>query len=266
MKFLLVLLALVAAAYSYEFQERLNGYDRSLSSQITDYIENIRTQMPCGFPGLGLGPLSPARLSHRNIALNSSGLVLAGEIDDFTLYGLDDFDFSVKINVLLSRVTFNFHWHKVHFVTNYKMDMNTGNRINAGRTGGAKFAIEDLKIVGSAKYSIIGKVRLREFKVSATIGDVNSEIENLSKIKIVNKKLNQIIEEWILLAVNENTSEMEEMANDFVVPFVNNLIGDATLVDIIAKIGGGSGGDGGNGSGGESEECIPPVVALTDAI
>ncbi|XP_014099410.2 uncharacterized protein [Bactrocera oleae] len=262
MKFMLVLLALVVVANSYEFQERLNGYDRSISSQINDYIENIRTQMPCGFPALGVGPLSPARLSHRNIALNSTGLALAGEIDDFILYGLDDFDFTVKVNVLLSRVTFNFHWHKVHFVTNYKMDMNAGNRINVGRNGGAKFAIEDLKIVGLARYNIIGKLRLREFKISATIGDVNSAIENLSKLKIINKKLNQIIEEWILLAVNENTSKMEEMANNFVVPYVNGIIGDATLMEIIAIVGGG----GGNGSGGESEECIPPVVVMTDEI
>ncbi|XP_011181199.1 uncharacterized protein LOC105211474 [Zeugodacus cucurbitae] len=260
MKFLLVLLAFVAAANSYEFQERLSIYDRSVSSQINDYIESLRKQMPCGFPGLGLGPLSPARLSHRDVALSSSGLVLAGEIDDFILYGLDDFDFLVKINLVLSRVNFNFHWKKVHFDTKYKMDMNTNNRLNAGRNGGAKFAIEDLKVVGSAKYNIIGKLRLKEFKISATIGDVNSEIENLSKIKIVNKKLNQIIEEWILLAVNENTSEMEQMANSFVVPFVNDLIGDATLADIIAIIAGGGGG----GSGGEPEECVPPVAPLTD--
>ena len=145
--------------------------------------------MPCGFPALGVGPLSPARLSHRNIALNSTGLALTGEIDDFILYGLDDFDFTVKVNVLLSRVTFNFHWHKVHFVTNYKMDMNAGNRINVGRNGGGKFAIEDLKIVGLARYNIIGKLRLREFKISATIGDVNSAIENLSKLKITYIKM-----------------------------------------------------------------------------
>ncbi|CAD6997376.1 unnamed protein product [Ceratitis capitata] len=257
MKFLLVLLACVALASSYEFRERQDAYERSVSSQVTEYIEGIRKQMPCGFPGLGLGPLSPAHLTHREIALNSDALALAGEVDDFILYGLDDFDFVIKVNVVFSRITFNFHWHKVYFDTQYKMDMSTGNRVKMGRNGGAKLAIEDLKVVGSAKYSIIGKLRLKEFKVSATIGDVNSEIENLSKIKIVNKKLNEIIEEWILLAVNENTSEMEELSNNFVVPFVNNQIGDATLADLIAMIAGG-GGDG--GSGGEQEECVPPAL------
>lgn len=237
------------------------AYDRSISSQINDYIERLRKQMPCGFPGIGVGPLSPARLSHRDITLNSTGLAVAGEIDDFILYGLDDFVFLVKISVLHSKITFNFHWHKVHFDTKYKMNMNSGNKIKAGRNGGAKFAVDDLKVVGSAKYNIIGKLRLKEFKISATIGDVNSEIENLSKIKIVNKKLNQIVEEWILLAVNENTSEMEEMANSFVVPFVNNMLGDATLADIIAIVGGGGG-----GAGGEPKECIPPVAPMTDDI
>ncbi|XP_036344996.1 uncharacterized protein LOC118754239 [Rhagoletis pomonella] len=260
MKFLLlVMLALVAMTNSYEFQERLDGYDRSISSQVVDHIERIRAQMPCGFPGLGLGPLSPAQLSHRQIALNSDGLALAGEIDNFVLYGLDDFDIvQFKISVLTRKINFQFRWQKVHLVTDYKMDVNSGNRIKLGRNGGAKFAIEDLIVVGSAKYSIIGKVRLREFKASATIGNVKSEIENLSQIKIVNKKLNEIIEEWILLAVNENTEEMEEMANDFVVPLANDLIGDRTLADLIALI------VGGGGSSGEDKpkECASQLVSL----
>ncbi|XP_054745191.1 uncharacterized protein LOC129249412 [Anastrepha obliqua] len=256
MKFLIVMLAFVAVATSYEFQERLGVYDRSISSQMVTFIEGIRTQMPCGFPRLGLGPLSPARLSHREIVLNSDGLAFEGEIDDFILYGLDDFDIvNFKVSVLLSKVTFEFHWHKVHLVTNYKMDVNTGKQIKLGRSGGAKLAIEDLIVVGSAKYSMIGKLRLKEFKISATIGDVTSEIENLSSIKIINKKFNQIIEEWIMLAVNENTEEMEQLSNKYVVPLANDLIGDATLADIIALVIGN-----GSGSGGDDEErteCTP---------
>ncbi|XP_067625375.1 uncharacterized protein [Eurosta solidaginis] len=263
MKFLLVLLAIASVATSHEFQERIDAYDRSISSQVIEYIEKIQKQMPCGFPRLGLGPLSPARLSHREIALNSDSLAIGGEINDFILYGLDDFDIvNLRINVILSKITFEFKWPKMHFDTKYNMNMNTGNnKWKLGLNGRAKLAIEDLTVVGSAKYSMLSKLRLKELKVSATIGDAKSEIENLSSMKIVNKKLNEIVEEWILMVVNENTKEMEQLSNKFVVPLVNDKIGDATLSDLLALILGGGGGSQEN-----QEECIPAEAIAKDVL
>ncbi|XP_037960307.1 uncharacterized protein LOC119689534 [Teleopsis dalmanni] len=263
MKFLIVVfLALVALTTAAEFSEPLAAKERSISSQIVDAIEGAKTQMPCGFPGLGVPPMAPLKIGHKDININAGSFELEGAIDNFKLYGLNEFDIvEMKVSTITSKITFKFHFDIIHCKTVYNMLMRTGSNMKKvmNRGGNAKLALKDLTIWGTIKYSLglIGSngLRLKEFKVYASLGKVVSEIEGLSNIKIINRKLNEIIEEWIMLAINDNTDNMADISNDFVVPIANEIIGERTLTDLIGLIGGGGNGE----EGEEKEECIPPI-------
>lgn len=218
--------------------------------------------MPCGFPGLGIPPLAPLKIAHKEINIDSDALLAIGEIDNFRLYGLNDFDIvQFRIQAILRKGTFEFNWNHVYLDTDYAMTTRVSG-VKMHREGHAKFALKNLRVWGNFKYSmgiLGGSIKLNNFDLYVSVGEVKSEIGGLSKYSIINKKLNQIIEEWVSLAINDNTNNIPLLTNGYLVPAVNAMIGDLSLSDILGMIGGGSGG--GNGETGEPVEkvpCIPP--------
>lgn len=240
----------------------LSAKERSISSQIVDAIEAAKEQMPCGFPGLGIPPLAPLKITHQEINIDTDSIQAHGEINNFRLDGLNDFDVvAFRIQAILSRVTFEFNWNHVYLDTDYIMSTSLDN-FKMARSGKAKFAIKDLRIWGTAKYSlgvISGNLRLKEFNLYVSVGEVKSEIGGLSKYSIVNKKLNEIIEEWITLAINDNTDNFAVLTNTYLVPAANNLIGDMSLSDIVGIITGGGGSSDGGSDPVQKEACVPTV-------
>lgn len=220
--------------------------------------------MPCGFPGLGIPPLAPMKAEHREVHFNGADFGLDGIVDTFRLDGMDDFDIEeFKINAILSKVTWSFNWKKMICTTEYDMDYNADPNslvTKVHRKGHAKMTLEGLKIWGTAKYSlgiISGNLRLKEFKLYVSLKSVKSEVDGLMQNKFMNRMINEVIEEFIMLSINDNTNKIAEITNNNVVPIANALIGDLSLTDILGMIGGGGGG-GSSGEGGEKEKCIPP--------
>ncbi|KAL9874796.1 uncharacterized protein ACN427_013172 [Glossina fuscipes fuscipes] len=253
MKFFIVLFALINCIAGEDLlKEQNENQVRSISDQIKDQIEAAKEQMPCGFPGLGIPPLAPLRTSHQELKLNKGFLFAEGEIKDFRLDGLNDFDIDeLNFNLISQKLKFKFTWSKIHFKTDYALKAGF-NRLAVHRAGDATFAVHNATVWGTIRYSISlsGTAQLKELSLYAQLDDVESDISGLSDNKIINKKLNEFVEEWVTLAVNENTDNLAEITNQYAKPIINELIRGMNILDWILG--------GGDNDPEEKEPCIPP--------
>jgi len=228
--------------------------DRSLSSTVQEVIEGIRDQMPCGFPGMGIPPLAPLKIAHRDININTPALQVQGSVDNFKLNGLNDFDVvDMRVNPILSKVNFRFNFRNVNVDTLYDLSVQlqkAGFTVNIVGKGPAKFAILDMDIWGSLKYSlgvISGKLKLKSLDFRTHIGAVESNVEGILGDGDVNAKVNAFIAEFVETAVNENEDAIAAQIEQMALPVVNSFLDTVSLADIIS------------GSEGEKEACIPPA-------
>jgi len=259
MKTLIILFSLFVATYGFIQPEYFA--DRSISSQIAEAIEESKKQMPCGFPEIGVPPLAPLRFQQKRLRLGGDSLLIDGQFMNFRLDGLDEFDIDeFKVNAVLSTVRFNFMWPLIKVKTDYDATLGLLSMINPNRAGGARMTFVNSTIWGLIKYRLSPlsqKISIRSVEIRASVDNIISEIENLSSIKFLNKKMNQAIEEWLMIAVNENTENMAKFTDRVITPILNNQIGDLTLGDLLGMVGGGGGG-GNEGEGPEKQPCIPP--------
>lgn len=230
----------------------------SISSTIVDVIEGIQEQMPCGFPGLGIPPVAPLRINQKDIDIDTSALKLKGSIEHFRLNGLNEFDIEeMKVNAITSKVTFKFNFRDVNVDTKYDLEMllkKFGFTINLIGAGHAKFAIRDMVIWGSLKYSLgvlSGKLKLKSLEVRTHLGEVDSEIGGLLGDGSVNEKMNEYIAEVVETVINENEDLIAETIENVALPAVNSVLEEVSITDVIG---------GGDGEGGEKEVCIPPEL------
>nr|CBA35269.1 CG8997 protein [Drosophila melanogaster] len=256
MKILVAILAFVAVASAASMGQPIET--QSISSTIVDVIEGIKEQMPCGFTSVGLPPLAPLRIDHQDINIDSSVLKAQGTIDHFRLNGLNDFDIDeMKVNAITSKVTYKFTFRDVNVDTQYDLSVllkKYGFTINLIGAGHAKFAIKDMVIWGTMKYSlgvISGNLKLKSLEVRTHLGEVDSEIEGILGDGSINEKMNEYLAEAVELAINENEDLIADTIESIALPAVNSVLDDISIAEIIS-------GAGGDGEGGEKEACIPP--------
>ncbi|XP_022224995.2 uncharacterized protein LOC111075814 [Drosophila obscura] len=230
-----VLLAL-GHCQAAEVAEPLAVEGRSMGSIILDLLEVFRRLLETGY-----GPMpkmAPAEVKHQTFKFSTGEFSASGEINDFVLEGLNGFEVIIMdVDAIRSRVDFELNFGSINFTTQYQADVGSGYRMK--RDGGAYLALEDFNLKGRISYSlgIISKqMKVKSVLVYPSVGNVASEIENLSKYRIFNRKLNEIVEEFITLTVNENTEFVATWFNELVTPLCNDLIGDRTLSDLIAII------------------------------
>ncbi|EDW11912.1 uncharacterized protein LOC6576481 [Drosophila mojavensis] len=237
---LVAIILALAACQGAEVAEKLGAQSRSIASIIVDTLELVKVQMVQGWPQYGIPPLAPLQLKHKEFDLNAGELHAKGAFDDLTVHGLNEFEIKIiDLNLLLSRLKFEFHFASLNVSTQYQADVGANYRMT--RNGGAFMALEDLNISGHIKYStgIVGSnnyLRIKEIIVNVVTGNVVSNIENLSKYRILNQKINEIIEEFISLTVNDNTEFFADWLDSTVTPICNDMIGDRTIKDIIGII------------------------------
>lgn len=214
--------------------------------------------MPCGFPGLGIPPVAPLRINQKDIDIDTSALKLKGSIEHFRLNGLNEFDIEeMKVNAITSKVTYKFNFRDVNVDTKYDLEMllkKFGFTINLIGAGHAKFAIRDMVIWGSLKYSLgvlSGKLKLKSLEVRTHLGEVDSEIGGLLGDGSVNEKMNEYIAEVVETVINENEDLIAETIENVALPAVNSVLEEVSITDVIG---------GGDGEGGEKEVCIPPEL------
>ncbi|XP_020810710.1 uncharacterized protein LOC110186015 [Drosophila serrata] len=243
MKFVLLIALILAlgSCYGAEFAEPMSAQDRSLSSVALEAVESLKIVLRNGAPNHGIPVLAPAKLAHKSFKFSTGELSLDGEIEDFVLEGLDEYEVLImNVDVFRNRVKTTIKWDNVNITTLYKADVGSGYRMQ--REGGAFFALKDLVIEGTINYSLgllSKKLAVKDILFYPTVGSVDSQIENLSKYRILNRKMNEIIEEFVSLTINDNTDFVAEWVNEFVTPICNDMIGDRSLSDIIAIITGG---------------------------
>lgn len=213
--------------------------------------------MPCGFPALGIPPLAPLKIPHKEVNIDTETLQLQGVIDSFRLNGLNDFDIDeMKINAITSKVNFRFIFRNVNVDTQYDLRLllkKAGFTINMVGSGPAKFAIKNMDVKGVLKYSlglVSGKLKLKTLNIRTQIGEVESDIEGIMGEGGINEKMNEALAEIVEVAVNENEDMITETIESLTVPIVNNALDDMTLAEVIAVVVG--------GDDGEKEKCIPP--------
>ncbi|BFF94111.1 uncharacterized protein DMAD_11823 [Drosophila madeirensis] len=209
---------------------------RSVSSTVVDLLEVFRVLMETGY-----GPMpkvAPLERKHQPFKFSTGEFSASGEINDFVLEGLNGFEVVIMdVDLLRSRVDFELNFGSINFTTQYEADVGSGYRMK--RSGGAYMALEDFNLKGRISYSlgVISKqMKIKSFLVYPTVGNVASEIENLSKYRIFNRKLNEVVEEFISLTINDNTDFVSNYLNELVTPLCNDLIGDRSLSDIIGII------------------------------
>lgn len=218
----------------------------------------MKEQMPCGFPGMGIPPIAPLRINYKDINIDTAALKMKGNIDHFRLNGLNDFDIEeMKINAITSKVTYKFNFRDVNVDTKYDLEMmlkKFGFTINLIGAGHAKFAVRDMVIWGTMKYSLgvlSGKLKLKSLEVRTHLGEVDSEIGGLLGDGSVNEKMNEYLAEVVETVINENEDLIAETIENVALPVVNNVLDDVSISDVIG---------GGDGEGGEKETCIPPEL------
>ncbi|XP_032311254.1 uncharacterized protein LOC116654468 [Drosophila ananassae] len=255
MKYFVALLAFVAVASAGTVGVPIDNH--SIASTVVDLIEGVKEQMPCGFTGLGIPPLAPLRIDHKNIDIDTEALKAEGTVDHFRLNGLNEFDIDeMKINALTSKVTYKFTFRDVNVDTQYDLKVllkKYGFTVNLIGAGHAKFAIKDMVIWGTLKYSlgvISGNLKLKSLEVRTHLGEVDSEIEGILGDGTINEKMNEYLAEAVELAINENEDLITDTIESIALPVVNSILDDVSIADVIA---GGTGGE-----GGEKEVCIPP--------
>ncbi|XP_016961916.1 uncharacterized protein LOC108032550 [Drosophila biarmipes] len=254
MKIFVALLAVVAVASAASVGEPIDTH--SISSTIVDVIEGVQEQMPCGFAGLGVPPLAPLRIDHQNVNIDTSVLKAEGTIDHFRLNGLNDFDIDeMKVNALTSKVTYKFTFRDVNVDTQYDLSVllkKYGFTIKLIGAGHAKFAIKDMVIWGTLKYSLgmlSGNLKLKSLEVRTHLGEVDSEIEGILGDGTINEKMNEYLAEAVELAINENEDLLADTIESIALPAVNSVLDEISIADVISGAG---------GEGGEKEVCIPP--------
>ncbi|XP_033248742.1 uncharacterized protein LOC108161119 [Drosophila miranda] len=219
-----------------EVAEPLAVEGRSVSSEILELLEVFRGLLETGY-----GPmpkLAPAEIKHQAFQFSTGEFSANGEINDFVLEGLNGFEVIImNVDLIRSRVDFELNFGSINFTTLYQADVGSGYRMK--REGGAYMALEDFNLKGRISYSlgvISSQMKVKSILVYPSVGNVASEIENLSKYRIFNRKLNEIVEEFITLTVNENTDFVANWLNEMVTPLCNELIGDRSLSDLIGII------------------------------
>lgn len=202
-------------------------------------------KMVDGWPEYGIPSLAPLVISHKDFNIGSEELFANGFIDSCEVNGLNGFEVVImEPNLILSRIKYELNFGSLNVTTKYKADVGAGYHLQ--RDGGAFLALENLRVYGTIRYSgvISGKFYIRDINVNIVVGNVVSEIENLSKYRIMNRKLNQIVEEFISISINENTELVADWINGAVTPIVNDAIGERSLQDLINLITGGGSGSG----------------------
>ncbi|XP_017056639.1 uncharacterized protein LOC108098326 [Drosophila ficusphila] len=240
--FLIALILALSSCQGAEVAEPLAAQDRSFSSVILEGVEAFRGVLQNGSPKYGVPVMAPMKLNERSFEFSSGEFSGTIGVEGFELQGLDQYEvITLKMDLIRSRCEFEFNFGSVNVTTDYDLDMGSGYRFK--RDGGAFFALENLNIRGRVSYSLgvlSGNLRVKDILIYPSVGNVNSQIENLSKYRIFNRKLNEVIEEFVTLTINDNTDFVASWVSEQATPICNDLIGDRTLSDIIAIITGGN--------------------------
>ncbi|XP_064542148.1 uncharacterized protein LOC135431128 isoform X2 [Drosophila montana] len=241
---LVAIILALAACQAAKLAEPLSAPLNAIDNIIVDALESCKLRMVEGWPQYGIPPLAPFEIQHKDFNFGTGELHATGALDGLVVRGLNEFEIrNMSVNPILSRIKFELQFASLNLTTQYEAQVDAGYQV--ARNGGAFLALEDLNMSGQIKYAtgVLGSsnnLRIKGIELNIVAGNVVSNIENLSKYRILNRKLNDIVEEFISLTINENTDLVADWVDSTVTPICNDLIGDRSIKDILDLIGGGS--------------------------
>jgi len=272
MKFLLVLLAIVATVAAYDV-EGMNEQDWKnffedesvtpeeqgliLNSQAKKAVRNVMETMPCGWPEYGIPPLAPYTNPDLEVHLAKSVVDSIIEAIRFRFDGLNEMQIKkLKVSYTFKKkVTFDFNFKELkatakHLNTDTFIDFlkQLGLTVRYEGSGPLEFALENLRLTGTFKYKmpwLWGSIKIYNFHCTVSLGGVRSNIGGILGNGGINEMINDEIEMAIPAYINGNQNEISAMIEEIVVPNVNAKLKGKKIWDLFSML------------GSSSSKCVP---------
>lgn len=216
--------------------------------------------MPCGFPSYGIAPLAPYTNEDLVLHLKKSFMSTITDLIHLRLDGLDKFQIKkFSVGVIFKTVKFHFNFPEIRLRSQYETDTfidqmkQYGIDVRYEGKGDVDFSLKNLQLKGSFKYKmpwLWGSMKIYKFNCVVTLGECNSNIQGLLGNGKLNRKLNEIIENTVVSAINDNQKEISDKIEENFVPRVNAVLKGHKIWYLFSLLGGGFGSTG--------SKCVPP--------
>ncbi|XP_055377931.1 uncharacterized protein LOC129609832 [Condylostylus longicornis] len=209
-----------------------------IADDVRAAIENVKKQMPCGFPEHGIPPLAPFEHEFQSVELEHDLVSILGNISNVFAIGADNFDIrQCSFSLLKRTLTLELNLNNFHVQRgNYVLDALAfaGNReLTINGAGDVDFSIQNVNLKATAKFGIIGGINLQDFHSTLDVGSVKSQITGLIGGGLPNDVINSVIEELILTTVKDHRAEISEIIKQVAVPLIEKFIKEMKFIDFM---------------------------------
>nr|AYV99630.1 venom polypeptide [Dolopus genitalis] len=240
LRFTLLLCCFVAAvALAQDFPDSgISEEEKSflgLNDQLAKALENLKKQMPCGFPDHGIPPLAPFKRPYTEIQYNHALFSILANFFDLRVDGLNDYRTNaVTMSILTMKGTFDLNFNMIAAKGQYKMNFFPINLIRIKGEGDLDFKLKDLRVKGDFQLGIKGKgTTLKSFNIGVVLGDVNSNISNLLGGGLAGRLANRAIENFVKFFIKTQHRFVSDTLRKKIVTIVNDKLQNYTVKDLL---------------------------------
>jgi len=236
-----------------------------LDATVKGAIEDLLSQLPCGFPEYGIPPLAPYTNPSLDVRFDRPLFKALFRMVRFRFDGLERMEIKkLQVSYTFSKkVVFHFNFKEL-ILTAYKMKTDAlvdfmerlGFSVRYEGSGPMKFVLENFSIQGKFKYTmpiLWGSIKIYNFECVLSLGGVSSDIGGILGEGSVNRMINDRIEYEIPAFVNGNQAEISRLIEQSVVPTVNEQLKGKKIWYLLSQ------------AGNSSPKCVPtpaPWLAL----
>jgi len=237
MKYLLIL-AFAFIGTSLAVDEPI---ELGIADQVREAIENIKKQMACGFPEHNIPVLAPFEHEFQSVEIEHEIVSILGNISNVFAIGADDFDIrECSFSLLKRTLTLELNLNNFHVQRgSYVLDALAlaGNReLTINGAGDVDFSIQNVNLKATAKFGIIGGIKLQDFNAVLNVGSVKSDITGLIGGGLPSEMINRVLEELILTTVNDHRSEISALIKEIAVPLIEKFLSEMKVTEFLTVI------------------------------
>ncbi|XP_017478245.1 PREDICTED: uncharacterized protein LOC108368013 [Rhagoletis zephyria] len=209
---------------------------------LREFMEFVRLQMPCGYPPAGIPPLVPLHADYKDVNVVLNKTEIHGNVTDLNISGLDEFDVQeLHFSNILHKVRYDFRFPEILITGNYMTNITTrmyGPKFHIYGDGILHLTLKNLRIYGSfiVRPKNSGSLKLRKFKATVELGDVESKLTGILGSALKTKLFNDWIEEFIDMTLNDNQEEVSELLENWAEPRLNRALDEVSVIGVVALI------------------------------
>ncbi|ALC39606.1 CG7968 [Drosophila busckii] len=212
--------------------------------QLRELTEFLRLQMRCGYPPLGIPVLAPAQLAYKKLNIKTESLACQGNFTDLSIVGLDSFEFrQLNWNNVLHKIRFDLNFPSIK-LTSSKYQLDILSRLfgsDFSLWGDGVFDLELLNLRANGSFIIRPSglthgTHIKSWKVDWQLGAANSKITGIMGSRLWSKFVNDIINEFFELTINDNPEEVADFMQQLIVPPMNAALENVAWYEITAVI------------------------------